>query len=253
MKRLIFAVCAPIMAMGQALAADLPVPPPHAPAAFIPPPPPVYNWTGFYIGGNAGAAWNQGSVTDSINGLTFSNSSNNAVFTGGGQVGGNWQIGALVLGVEGQFDWLANQNNSNAGVAVPSLGGNVVQVISNDRWLTTLTGRVGFAADRWLFYAKGGGAWVGNQSFTVNDVTTGASFTSSNGGWNTGWTAGAGIEWAFAGTWSLKLEYDYIALENKSFTVPAGSPFLAGDIFTTSNRHIQMGLAGINYKFGPWW
>jgi outer membrane immunogenic protein len=126
-------------------------------------------------------------------------------------------------------------------------------VTSNDRWLTTLTGRVGFAADRWLFYAKGGGAWVGNQSFTVNDVTTGASFTSSNGGWNSGWTAGVGIEWAFAGTWSLKVEYEYIGLANNSFTVPTGSPFLAGDVFTTSNHNMQTGLFGINYKFGPWW
>jgi outer membrane immunogenic protein len=54
MKRLIFAVFASMMAMGHALAADLPVAPPHAPAAFVPAIPPVYNWSGFYIGGNAG-------------------------------------------------------------------------------------------------------------------------------------------------------------------------------------------------------
>ena len=105
---------------------------------------------------------------------------NNAVFTGGGQVGGNWQIGALVLGVEGQFDWLANQNNASAGILVPNVTGtdNTINVVSKDRWLTTLTGRIGFAADHWLFYAKGGGAWVGNHSFTVNDMTTGQSFSS---------------------------------------------------------------------------
>jgi outer membrane immunogenic protein len=237
---------------GQSLAADIYLPQ-RAPVPYVAAIPPVYNWSGIYIGGNAGVAWNQGSVTDSINGLTFSNNSNNAVFIGGGQVGGNWQIGALVFGVEGDFDWLANQNNSNAGTAVPSLGGNVVQVISNDRWLTMLTGRVGYAADRWLFYGKGGGAWVGNQSFTVNNTSTGASFTSSNGGWNSGWTVGAGIELAFAGSWSVKAEYDFIGLANKSFAVPAGAPFLAGDTFTTSNRDIQMGLVGVNYKFGPWW
>ena len=252
--KLIVAIFASIIAMGHALAADLPVAPPRAPAAYVPAVPLVYNWSGFYIGGNAGAAWNQGSVSDS-SGVGFTLPSNNAVFTGGGQIGGNWQIGALVLGVEGQFDWLANQNNASAGIAVPP-SGDIIQVISKDRWLTTLTGRVGFAADRWLFYAKGGGAWVGNQNFTVNDVTTGASFTTSNGGWNSGWTGGGGIEWAFAGTWSLKLEYDYIQLSSNSFTIPTPSPvpaLAAGDTFTTSNRHIQMGLAGINYKFGPWW
>ena len=94
---------------------------------------------------------------------------------------------------------------------------------------------------------------MGNQSFTVNNTSTGASFTSSNGGWNSGWTVGAGIEWAFAGTWSVKAEYDFIGLANKSFAVPAEVPFLAGDTFTTSNRDIQIGLVGVNYKFGPWW
>jgi outer membrane immunogenic protein len=138
---------------------------------------------------------------------------------------------------------------------VPIPLGHTIQVISNDRWLTTLTGRFGVAADHLLFYGKGGGAWVGNQNFTVNDVTTGQSFTTSNGSWNSGWTAGGGIEWAFAGPWSLKIEYDFVKLFNKSFTVPTPSPvagLAAGDTFTTSNRDIQMVLAGINYRFGPW-
>jgi outer membrane immunogenic protein len=252
MKRAMAALAGGLLC-GQALAADLPMPaPPRAPAAFIPVAPP-FSWTGIYIGGNAGAAWNRGTVSDS-NGIGFTLPSNNAVFTGGGQVGGNWQMGALVLGVEGQFDWLANQNNASAGVAVPNSTGGTdnIQVISKDRWLTTLTGRIGVAADHWLFYAKGGGAWVGNQSFTVNDTTSGASFTSSSGGWNTGWTAGGGIEWAFAGPWSAKIEYDYIKLSSNSFTVPATSTFLPNDTFTTANRNIQTALFGINYRFGAW-
>jgi outer membrane immunogenic protein len=107
-----------------------------------------------------------------------------------------------------------------------------------------------------LFYGKGGGAWVGNQSFAVNDVTTGQSFTTSSGNTNSGWTAGGGIEWAFYANWSLKIEYDYVKLFNKSFTVSTPSPvagLAAGDTFSTSNRDIQMALAGINYRFGPWW
>jgi outer membrane immunogenic protein len=251
MKRVVFALATTGLVCGQALAADLPVAaPPRAPAAFVPVVPP-FSWSGIYIGGNAGAAWNRGTVSDAF-GNSFTLPSNNAVFTGGGQVGGNWQIGGLVLGVEGQFDWLANQNNASAGIVI-SPSGNTLQVISTDRWLTTLTGRAGWAVDHWLFYAKGGGAWVGNQSFTVNNVTTGGSFTTSNGGWNTGWTAGGGIEWAFAGPWSVKVEYDYIRLSSNSFTVPATSAFLPNDTFTTANRNIQMVLGGINYRFGPWW
>jgi outer membrane immunogenic protein len=253
MKRIAFALATGLLCGGQALAADLPMPaPPRAPAAFIPLAPP-FSWTGIYIGGNLGAAWNRGSVSDA-NGIGFTLPSNNAVFTGGGQVGGNWQINALVLGVEGQFDWLANQNNASAGVAVPNGtpgGTDIIQVISKDRWLTTLTGRIGVAADHWLFYAKGGGAWVGNHSFTVNDTTTGQSFTSSSGNWNTGWTVGGGIEWAFAGPWSAKIEYDYIKLSSNSFTVPPPSA-IAGDVFTTGSRNIQTALFGVNYRFGGW-
>jgi outer membrane immunogenic protein len=227
-----------------------PCPPHHLGRRLAPP----FSWTGIYIGGNLGAAWNRGTVSDAAgNGFTLP--SNNAVFMGGGQVGGNWQMGALVLGVEGQFDWLANQNNASAGIAVPNGipgGTDTISVVSKDRWLTTLTGRIGFAADHWLFYAKGGGAWVGNQSFTVNDLSTGASFTSSNGGWNTGWTVGGGIEWAFAGPWSAKIEYDYIKVSSNSFTVPATSAFLPNDVFTTANRNIQTVLFVVNYRFGGW-
>jgi len=257
MKRVLFALVTGLLST-QAFAADLPMPapPPRALAAYIPVAPP-FSWTGIYIGGNVGAAWNRGTVSDAA-GNSFTLPSNNAVFMGGGQVGGNWQMGALVLGVEGQFDWLANQNNSSAGIAVPNGipgGTDTISVVSKDRWLTTLTGRIGFAADHWLFYAKGGGAWVGNQSFTVNDATNpAASFTTSNGGWNTGWTVGGGIEWAFAGPWSAKIEYDYIKLSSNSFTVPTPSPLgvLPGDVFTTANRNIQTVLFGVNYRFGGW-
>src|SRR6476660_2714297 len=67
-----------------------------------------------------------------------------------------------------------------------------------------------------------------------------------------GWTVGGGIEWAFAGPWSVKLEYDYIKLSSNSFTVPATSPFLPNDVFTTRNRNIQTALFGVNYRFGGW-
>jgi outer membrane immunogenic protein len=250
MKRVLLALATGLLTT-QAFAADLPMPapPPRAPAAYVPIAPP-FSWSGIYFGGNLGAAWNRGTISDAA-GNSFTLPSNNAVFTGGGQVGGNYQMGWIVLGVEGQFDWLANQNNASAGLVAPN--GDTINVVSKDRWLTTLTGRVGVAADHWLFYAKGGGAWVGNQSFTVNDVTVpSSSFTTSSGGWNSGWTVGGGIEWAFAGPWSVKVEYDYIRLSAKSFTVPATSTFFPNDVFTTSNRNIQTALFGINYRFGGW-
>ena len=96
----------------------------------------------------------------------------------------------------------------------------------------------------WLFYGKAGGGWIGNEDFTVTNLTTGSSFTISNDSSNGGWLVGAGVEWA-----SVKVEYNYLGLEDRTFTVPAGSPFLPGDTFTQSNRNIQMVKVGINYLF----
>jgi outer membrane immunogenic protein len=237
-----------ILAMaGAANAADLPPqppPPPMAPVPYVAPPP--YVWTGWYIGGNLGAGWNQGNVSDTLFGLSFSNQSNNGVFVGGGQVGFNFQFyNNFVVGAEADFDWAANNNNSGTATVL----GNTIQVTSNDRWITTVAGRFGYALDRVLFYGKAGGGWVGNNSFTITNVTTGTSVSGSNNSTNSGWLVGAGIEWAFAPYWSVKAEYDYLGLNNQSVTLPATVPVLAGDTFSTSNRDVQMFTVGINWLF----
>jgi len=108
MVRLLSILFAFVGISGSALAADLP--PRPAPAPYIPAVVPVYNWTGFYIGGNAGAAWTKINVNDSL-GDSWSNSQQ-AVFAGGGQVGANYQFNWLVVGVEADFDWLSNNHNS---------------------------------------------------------------------------------------------------------------------------------------------
>ena len=71
-----------------------------------------------------------------------------------------------------------------------------------------------------------------NEDFTVTNLRTGSSFSISNDNSNGGWLVGAGVEWAFAANWSAKVEYNYLGLEDRTFTVPAGSPFFPGDIFT---------------------
>ena len=239
-----------MLASGSAMAADLSRAAP-APVYTKAPMMPVFTWTGFYIGGNLGGAWAHRDVTDSLFGLNFSNgNNNNGVFIAGGQVGGNYQFNNFVVGVEGTFDWAANNNNTTTGIAVP--GGNIIQVTSNNTWLSTLAGRFGVAFDRVLVYGKGGGAWIGNNSFTVTNVTTGASFTGSTSNTTTGWVVGAGVEWAFAPNWTVKAEYDFIGLGGRSFTIPAGSPapFAAGDTFTTGSNNVQMATVGVNFLFG---
>jgi outer membrane immunogenic protein len=221
-------------------------PPPQAPVAYVPPPPPPFSWTGFYIGGNVGAAWTHGDVTDSF-GNSFSNSQQ-AVFAGGGQVGANYQWNWLVVGVEADFDWLANNHNSSNAFVGP--GGHSFQLSANDRWITMVAGRAGVAFNtlpNWLFYGRGGGGWVGVNNPTLTDVTTGNSLSISNSNSKSGLLVGAGIEWAFAPNWTAKIEYNKLFLDNSTFTVAPG--ILGGDVVTVFHRDVQTATVGINYLF----
>ena len=220
-----------------------------APGGYYPPPVvPPYNWSGFYIGGNLGVGFNNtGGVSDTF-GSTFG-TTNNTQFLGGGQVGVNYEfLGGAVIGAEAMFDWLPNTQNT---ITVTN-DANTANVTLNNRWLTTVTGKLGYAWGSFpvLLYGKGGGAWVGTSSpgLTVNGAP--ASFTTSNNN-NFGWTAGIGVEWAFAGNWSARAEWDVVGLQTQSFTV-SGTAF-GTDVITVNNRSINMFTAGLNYKFGGWW
>jgi len=250
MKRLLFVLALSVAASSAALAADilppLVAPPPHPPVAYVPVVP-LYNWSGFYIGGNLGAAWNSGGSVSDTFGSTFSGSGQTTKFVGGAQVGVNYEFRErFVIGAEAMFDWLPNTTNT---VNVTN-GTNTASATLNSRWLTTATGKLGYAWDTVLFYGKAGGAWVGsdNPNLTVNGLGTTLSSSTTN---NFGWTAGVGIEWAFAGPWSARVEYDFIGLQNRSVTVASG-PF-ANDTINFNNRNISLLTAGLNYKFGGWW
>src|SRR5690349_11865923 len=249
MKRFLasLATAAMLLSPLAARAADLAV------KAAPPPPLPIFSWTGFYIGGNIGGAWSNNRWNDTLFVTNFNNG-NNGVFIGGGQIGGNYQIGQFVIGAEWDFDWAANHNNS-AGVFVPGVGNVVVN--ANNRWITTVAARFGWAIDHWMLYGKAGGGWVGSNNLTVTNLTTGASLTCngsflSNCGNNNngGWLLGAGFEYAFTNNWTVKAEYDYLGLGNRTFVVPGTAPFLAGDTFTSNNRNVQMVKIGVNYLFG---
>jgi outer membrane immunogenic protein len=244
-KALIAGVALIALSTGVASAADLSVKAP--PALVYAPPVYAFTWTGFYIGGNIGAAWAQSEWTDSLFGLDWGRTSDGR-FIGGGQIGFNYQFAgsSFVIGAEADFDWVGNHNGN--GVTVVGPLGHGFNVVSNDTWITTLAARLGFAADRALFYGKFGGGWVGNNGFTVTDLTTGGAFTSSS---NTasGWLVGAGIEYAFTNNWTVKLEYDYLGLPGRTFVVTGTViPALAGDTIT-SNHNVQELKLGVNYLF----
>jgi outer membrane immunogenic protein len=247
MKRL------PLYLAGAAMLLGLPAAHSADLAVKAPPPPlvPVFSWTGFYIGANVGGAWARNNWTDTLF-LTNFNNGNNSRFIGGGQIGGNYQIGSFVIGGEWDFDWAGN-NNNGTGVFIPGVGN--VLVTSNNRWITTVAARFGWAIDHLLLYGKAGGGWVGNNNLTVTNLTTGASFTCGSlgltncGNSTGGWLAGFGFEYAFTNNWTLKFEYDYLGLGNRTFFIPATAPFLAGDTFASNNRNVQMVKVGVNYLF----
>ena len=241
MKRVALLIALNVLG-GVAWAADLPLMAPAVPA--------YYDWSGVYLGGNLGAANGTSSFSDTLRPTPSTFSSNNpASFIGGGQLGINYEFhSGLVVGAEAMFDWLANDpatftaSNLRAGTATGTI---------NNRWITTATGKVGFAWDRLLAYGKAGGAWVGgtSSSFTVGAAPVGVSIGSSSGGW----TAGAGLEWAFAGNWSVRADYDFIGLQNQSFTVSGvpGTRF-GRDTIHVNDRTMQMVTAGLNYRFNVW-
>jgi outer membrane immunogenic protein len=224
-------------------AADLPVK-----APMLPPPPPPFSWTGFYLGGNLGAAWAHQRVNDTFTGLDFSRSSD-AVFIGGGQIGYNWQMNNFVLGIEWDFDGAGSSDRVGNGILIGGLGPFTLNG-GGDRWMSTLAARLGFANDHWLFYAKLGVGEVGVSNFIVTNTNTGVSVGSNTSRSRTGGMFGLGLEYAFTNNWTMKAEYDWIGLSSRAFVVPVGAPILGGDVFTTGSSSVQTFKVGFNYLFG---
>jgi len=215
---------------GTALAADLPqrysAP---APAVYAP----VFTWTGFYVGLNAGYGWQNSSDISFYNtalGTTaVLSNSNDGGFVGGAQAGYNWQMGQFVFGAEADIQYADLGGNGNW--APYYYGGS-----SNGNYFGTVRARLGFAVDRALFYVTGGLAYgdVGHSIF-------GGSGTKA------GWTVGAGVEYAFTPNWTARIEGLYVNIDRGN-----GSGYLVGTpYYVTSSKSNDFGVirAAINYKF----
>jgi outer membrane immunogenic protein len=233
-KRILIAGAFALTAGGQALAADLPeraLPErawiPIAPPLSTPPLPRIYNWGGFYLGINGGYGFGSSNWTG---GAAPSGSFSTDGFLVGGTVGANYQMGAFVLGVEADDDY------SWLGGSPPTTFCPNGSCWTRSDWLGTARGRLGYAFDRILLYATGGAAF-GNVQAIANGV--------GNSSTEVGWTAGGGIEVAFAPNWTAKVEYLYVDLANESCTTACGSP-PTQSVSLTEN----LVRAGINYKFG---
>ncbi len=209
---------------GAAYAADLPA----APAPYTKAPAivaPINNWTGFYIGAMGGYASENSDAFGVRGGFA------------GGTVGYNWQFNQFVAGIEADGAW-ADINNSVTQVVfgVPVTGTAKIDAMA------TVRGRFGVAFDQVLFYGTGGLA-LADTKVGVNVLGLGFNDTHTQ----TGWTAGAGIEWMFMPRWSLKAEYLYRSFSSQTFFagqipgLPQGVP--------TGTVNINSGQVGINYHF----
>jgi outer membrane immunogenic protein len=242
-----------------ASAADMPVK-----ARPLPPPVPVFSWTGFYVGAHLGGAWGtaEGTATSAtvciqVAGIcepvalpgafasgfsipVFQTQTNG--FLGGIQGGYNWQFNNwAVLGVEAQFSWTDLKGTSPCVL--------VFGCTAEHDWITTLALRWGVTYDRLLLYVKGGGAWSkATYSATLN-LDGLASASTSVSDTRRGWMFGTGVEYAFLGNWSAKIEYNYIDFRSKDYTFPITVDIFLINIGASIHEKVHLVKAGINYRF----
>jgi outer membrane immunogenic protein len=237
MKRfLASAVVAAAFCAAPALAADMPTKGPIYKAAA------PFDWTGFYLGGDAGYLWS-GSTYFIPGAPGFTAHPDPNSFTFDGHIGYRYQLSnGLVLGLEGDFGWLNGKNAdflSNSGAP----GGSGFLKLSRD---ASLRGIAGWAMDRDLYYVTGGAAWMHLFGCdTSNPASTICpSSTVAFGGYQDGWTIGVGLAHAFTENFIGRIEYLYADYGNKSYSTPG----VVGGV-TQLDLHTSTVRAGLSWKF----
>ncbi|MFH1344839.1 MAG: outer membrane protein [Pseudomonadota bacterium] len=245
--------------LGAASAADMAVK--ARPAMVVDP---AYNWTGFYIGLNAGYGWNDDHDV-AISGSPLITGSQPATvpfalglrpegWLAGGQIGYNYQVGGRwVLGVEADFAW-ADIADSNFIDLPPGPGATVRTSVSEKiDFFGTVRGRLGVTFDRLLVYGTGGLAYANVKQFGNIDeffFGGGRQFIANSSDLRYGWTVGAGAEWAVSKNWSVKAEYLYYDLGSNTITGPQSNPVNGIDFATYSfSTRGSIARGGLNYKF----
>jgi outer membrane immunogenic protein len=241
----------------MAVAADMALKAPEAPP---------YQWSGCYVGLNAGGGATGTNFSSTIDPGTYlaagdpttvsesgGGGANGQGILAGGQAGCNFQTGTLVLGLEGEFDYFPSnpQFSNNTNTLADGNTFAISQSVTTD-YLATLRPRIGIAADRNLAYITGGAA------FTSISYTEGYSDANTPPGTGTattsraliGWTAGAGWEYAFADHWSVKAEYLFTSFPTTSVTgLITGPGGTSNSLHGSADLVIQLVRAGVNFKF----
>ncbi len=251
--------------IGQAaFAADLarPAPAPYAAPVVVP----IYNWTGCYLGANVGGQYGSDKITTTTSPNNFA--AGGAAFLdgftpttihpqgviGGVQGGCNAQFSSFVIGFEADASWLYGTQSRTITVpaGTPVAAGDFMTNEVNATFLATARARAGVALDRVLLFVTGGAAFgtvkTTDTLGTFAGVLVSTTSTTAN---RTGWTVGAGLEYAITQNWLFKAEYLYVDLG--SFDAPIACVLACIDVNDTTVHHKytdHVARIGINYKFG---
>jgi outer membrane immunogenic protein len=236
---------APLTAQADGLP-SAPIPVASNCCAYVPPP----DWSGFYVGLHFGGVWSDTSWSfpfaesfNTVAGQSFSFSRDGALI--GGQLGFNYQISPyFLIGAEltGAFAGLDERRISPL-VGTPL---NRFKIDSGD--LFTLTGRLGYVHDKFLYYGKAGYA---NGGVDVSAITT-TGITASENRRENGWVVGGGIEMRLFSEVLFGIEYNFIDFPGDRFTAVTGgtAPNLPFHV-DTSDIHTQTVVARLSVLFGP--
>ena len=246
MKKFLLATVG-LIALGMAApasAADMAVK-----AAPVPYVAPMYNWSGFYIGGNGG--WGDShqcldfvGVAGAVFGEGCASRSGGVV---GGQIGYRWQANQWVFGVEAQGDW-ADLSNTRLSLNNPVNNPLLFSTRFKTDGIGLFTGQIGYAWNASLFYFKGGAAVTSSRISILNNLTGNELAAASATRW--GGAVGVGWEYGFAPNWSAGIEYDHLFMGNANNSFSVQNPIVANAINNRISQDVDMVTLRINYRFG---
>jgi outer membrane immunogenic protein len=241
MRKLLLGIVALIALMSPAASADLRLPVYKA----APPADPAWTWTGCYAGGHAGSLWSKQQWTNRTPGGDFSDLSlgehDMRSWLGGAQAGCDYQfVGGFVLGIEGDYSWA---NGPGSHDSTREIG---VVYKSQVKSLSSVTGRFGYAWERFLGYVKGGAGWQ-HDEYLASTILLGTAYRGSET--RSGWTVGVGGEYAFTKMLSGFVEYSYYDLGTPRIGL---TPVVVGlrPAFVDVKEITNVVRAGLNLRFG---
>jgi outer membrane immunogenic protein len=244
MRKFLLGTAVLIGLAGPAMSADKRLPVLKAPAPAVP----VWTWTGCFVGGHAGGLWAQKKdwTVRTPGGAFFGQSlggHDDDGWLGGAQAGCDYQFaGGFVIGVQGDYAWADAEGSHDS---TREIG---VAYHSKVKSLATVTGRIGYAWDRFLGYVRGGGAWE-RDDYWATTIILGTAYTSRET--RSGWTVAVGGEYAFTNFLSGFVEYSYYDFGTPQISL---TPQVAGlrPAFVDITESKSVVRAGLNLRFGGW-